>query len=145
MNDLGSRLERECRTFATYLVGTPPNSYVCAKYVETHDHALQVRSHFDRLLLSVARRGALGAKLADSYARVFCPQALLRKKLVLLLAILETCSPSYHLIDDLDSNSPTVLVLRMSARAIGSLVALAAAVPFLLPAQLILTPISKER
>ena len=108
------------------------------KYTEAHAHSLPAPNRFDALLVRVARNGAIGTKLADSYARIFAPQALLRKKLVLLLAILETCAPSFRLIDEVDSGSRIVLLLRISARAAIFGIALAAATPLFLPAQLAL-------
>ena len=138
MNEEAQQLERECDTLTRYLVGTRPTSYVCRKYVEAHAHLSPEADRFDELLIRVARRAALGAKLADSYARVFAPGTLLRKKLVVLLAILETCSPSFRLIDEIDSDKRFVLLLRISMRAAGFGVALVAATAFLLPAQLAL-------
>jgi hypothetical protein len=138
VSDTERELERECRTFAGYLVAAQPNAYVRRKYIEAHSHSLAGGDRFDELLIRVARRGRVGVKLADSYARVFAPRALVRKKLVVLLAILETCAPSFRLIDDLDSNSRIVLLLRVSGRAAGFVVALAAAISFLFPAQLVL-------
>ena len=132
-------LERECVTLGHYLVGVPPDSYVRSKYLQAHVEGLfDSAGGFDRLLMRLATSGRLGAKLADSYARIFSPTSLLRRKLVLLLAILETCAPSFHLIDELDSRSRSLLVLRMSARVAGSVLAVVAATPFLLPAQMVL-------
>lgn len=145
MSNLEPLLERECRTFTSYLVGTQPTPYVCRKYVAAHVDFLECRSRFDKLLIRLARLGSVGTRMADSYARIFMPGALIRKKLVVLLAILETCAPSFHLIDDLDSTNPAVLILRASARTAGFVVALIAAAPFLFPIQLALKQIDRER
>jgi hypothetical protein len=72
---------------------------------------------FDHYLLAAARRHRVTAGIADAYARVFLPASALRRKLVLLLAILETCPPSYRLIDDVVGGSRPVLLLRLAARA----------------------------
>jgi len=146
MSGRSEGMERECMTFTRYLIGVLPEAYVKEKYAAAQtDAEFTARGRFDTLLMRVARSGLLGAKLTDAYARVFAPRSLLRKKLVLLLAILETCAPSFHLIDDLDSRSRTVLLLRMSARAAGSMIALLAAAPLLLPVQLGLASIERER
>jgi hypothetical protein len=47
----------------------------------------------DRLLDRVVLLGRGGAALADAYARCFAPAGLLRRKLVLLVAILESSTP----------------------------------------------------
>jgi len=145
VSSLEPQLERECRTFASYLVGIQPTPYVCDKYVAAHADALECRGRFDKLLMRLARLGSVGTRMADSYARIFMPRAVIRKKLVVLLAILETCAPSFHLIDDIDSARPAVLMLRAAFRTAGFVVALIAAALFLFPAQLALTQIDKER
>jgi hypothetical protein len=93
-------LDRECEVFCGYLIGHKPREYVLSKYREFHDlpsAAGQLRGGaFDRTLLTVARRHPAAARLADAYARVALPAGPLRKKLVLLLAILESCAPTHR-------------------------------------------------
>ena len=145
MTDTESFLDTECRVFAKYLTGQPPNSYVCRKYAEAHGclESLTAGSSFDPVLVKFARTGTIRAKLADSYSQIFSPQSLLRKKLVLILAILETCAPTCRLIDDIDPVAKPFLLAKMAARVAGSLVSLLVGTLLLLPVRLVLS-ISKE-
>lgn len=119
-------LDAEARCFGRYLLGQTPNDYAVAKYRYYHD---TLRSQlgdqrvyelpdqpgdrigdesggsgdrFDRFLLGVARRHPWLTRMADAYGRFFRPRGLLRKKLVLLLAILESCHPSHKMLDSVD-------------------------------------------
>ena len=93
----GGGLEQECRTFTRYLVRRDPTPYVIGKYAAAHTASPAMAqaegkgsSRFDVRLTAIARRHPLLAVMADAYARIFAPRGLLRKKLVLLLAIIET-------------------------------------------------------
>ena len=101
-----SELRRECRVFCRYLVRQEPNDYVQEKYVAYHSRpdaeAARPADRFDRLLLRVSRRSRVTACVADSYASRFHRRSAVRKKLVLLLAILECCPPSFQYIDSPD-------------------------------------------
>ena len=83
-------LERECRVFTRYLVGREPSEYVRAKYADAHTivPAYATLDAFHRRLLGIARTGPAFTRLADAYTRAFAPRGALRKKLILLLAIL---------------------------------------------------------
>ncbi|HEX6309661.1 MAG TPA: hypothetical protein VFZ69_15910 [Longimicrobiales bacterium] len=135
-----SDLERECRIFATYLVGCPPTPYVIAKYADAHQVGTAYRngSRFDRLLVRAAGTNRLATKLADSYASVLAPTSLLRRKLILLLAVLETSAPSCDLLDAVQA-SRARLIGRLSIRVIGSALSLLIAALVLLPAHLALS------
>jgi len=94
---LDAGLERECRVFTHYLAGREPTAFVVAKYRAAH----QARTldgpatRFDARLVTVARVHPVLAWAVDAAARFVAPRGSLRKKLVLLLAILETCPPFY--------------------------------------------------
>jgi hypothetical protein len=90
-------LERECHAFTRLLTGRPPTAYVTRKYIDAHRARpdLTIVMGFERVILAHAARGPLVARLADAYARRLFPRGSLRKKLVLLLAIIET-SPGLH-------------------------------------------------
>jgi hypothetical protein len=75
------------------------------------------------------------AKVADAYARVFASETLLRKKLVLLLAILETSSPSYRLLDAVDSGSKLLLWIRLASRGLVSALSLLLGIVMFFPTQ----------
>ncbi len=86
-------LHAECRAFTRFLTAGSTTPYVLASYERLLPSAsigAAAESRLiERALLSFARRGAVPARIADSYARFFLPRSLLRRRLVLLLAILE--------------------------------------------------------
>jgi hypothetical protein len=134
-------LSAECRVFASYMVGQPPSPYVCRKYAEAHDclESLAVGSRFDHALVRFARAGTLRVRVADSYSQIFLPHSLLRKKLVLLLAILETCAPTYRLIDEVDPVARPILIAKMAARGVGAIASLLVGTLLLFPVWLALS------
>ncbi len=89
-------LNRECKLFSEYLIDLGPSDYVLRKYQEAHrlrpPSAGRPVQRFDHILMRLALRHAFMLRLADTYSGLFYKEALLRRKLVLLLAILE-CSP----------------------------------------------------
>lgn len=90
-------LEREARVFCRYLVGGEADGYVVDAYRRAHAMGVvEVAASrvFDSRLVAFARRGPLWTWLADVHARAM-GGALLRRKLALLLAILEN-SPGHH-------------------------------------------------
>jgi hypothetical protein len=120
MTPNGYSLEAECRVFTMHLLGCLPDPYVIRKYVDAHkvSPAFSGGNRFDDLLVRVAAERPALTKLADSYARIFTPTGLLRKKLVLLLAILETSGPSYHLIDASAKGGQVVLMFQLLIKGI---------------------------
>jgi hypothetical protein len=93
-----AELRHECRTFTRYLTGREPDEYVLTKYVGLQPAVVREAPPIlpiDRVLLRAAASSALRTRLADVYARVFRPQSLLRRKLILAFAILEN-SGAYH-------------------------------------------------
>jgi len=139
-------IEQECRTLTRYLIGCYPEPYVTEKYSLGHSATTDFTEsdRFGRLLTRVARIHPLLTKMADSYARLFVPHTLLRKKLVLLLAILETCAPSYRLLEDTDSGSRTLLLFRLAWRGTGAVLSLLVGAVLLSPLHLILV-LGRER
>ena len=103
-------LEAECRRLTRYLLGETPTPYVVACYQRAHriSSDFETRSTLDR----VALRFPVG--LADAHARLFAPASALRRKLVLLLAILEAASPSFRRVDDPGPRSRALAWLRLA-------------------------------
>ncbi len=135
-----SALARECRTFCRYLTGRLPDGYVTEKYAEAHRVVADYSrgSRFDRLLVGFAAGGSARASFADSYASLFARQSLLRRKLILLLAILESCAPARGFLDAIEPVSRFVLSLRLLARGALFLIRVLAAAVFLFPLQVAL-------
>jgi hypothetical protein len=92
-------LDKECRTFSRYLLGSEPTDYILRKYRSGHEsipfRSRSQQSTFDSRLVVFAGKGKVRARMSDAYARMFFPHGTLRQKLVLLLAILETSPTSY--------------------------------------------------
>ncbi len=90
-------LDRECDVFCRYLSGEKASDYVRERYRAVHQRGSVEpaggASAFDRALVAIARGGPFVARCADSHARVFATGGLLRRKLVLLLALLEVREP----------------------------------------------------
>ena len=147
MTEPERELARECRVFTAYLLGCTPSRYVCNKYTDAHDRLdiLTVATKLDALVLRFAKTGRPAAKVADAYASVFLSQSLLRRKLVVLLAILETAPSTYRLVDEIDSGSRVALLALTTLRTTSAVLALAAGALIFLPAQLIMRPGGKER
>ncbi len=134
-----SPLDRECRVFCRYLIGRPPGLETSATYARYHA-ALGQRltgDGFDRLLVTVARLSPVLAQPADAYARFFRPRGLLRKKLVLLLAILESCYPSHQQVDAVDACGDFRLACRVLLSVLVAGISLAVGVICFLPCQLL--------
>jgi len=104
-----NQLARECSVFCRYLCGEEPSDYVRAKYRAAHEvgavEPADGATSFDRALVAIARGGTWRARAIDSYSRVFANGGLLRRKLVLVLALLETKSPTDRAVDAPTSSS----------------------------------------
>lgn len=124
-------LERECRLWSRYLAGVAPSEYLIARYIDCHRRSADFSTEpdaVDRLLMGIARAGRLGARLADSYATFFRPRSLLRRKLVLLLALMECAPPTCDLLDRPTARSAAGAIARIGCQAAASLLALAISV-----------------
>jgi hypothetical protein len=128
-------LDRECDVFCRYLTGRPATAYVREKYRAFHQapeaaEELQPGT-FDGTLVAAARLHPTATRLADAYAAFARPGGTLRKKLVLLVAVLEACAPDALRIDE-PSAPPGVgvWVALAAAVAAGGLTLAAAAAVF---------------
>jgi hypothetical protein len=134
MTDL--RLQRECDVLCRYLIGTAATPYVSTNYVEFHNRGRFKPNRFDQLLIRIASAGPLLARFADTYASRFARRAILRQKLVLLLALLESATPSSEYVDTPRGRS---LFIRMAAETALYLAMLAAGTVLLGPAHWMLS------
>jgi hypothetical protein len=126
-----ARLGHECDVFTRYLTRRPATPYIVGKYVEAHraHPSIEPVDPFGRRLVDRAASGATMARLADAYARRAEPRGALRKKLVLLLAILETAPGSHQVVDRAPSRS---IAGAVGSLAVSGLVGVAAAMAGLL-------------
>jgi hypothetical protein len=131
-------LERECRSYARYLIGQAPNQYVIDKYLDFHQKfgARQRIQRFDLFLLRVSARGPFCARLADSYASIWRKDSVLRKKVVLTLALLECAPPTFETLDHVPAGGWIGAVLRLGMGATGYALTVLMAAAFFMPARL---------
>lgn len=134
-------LARECRTLFGYVFGGEPAPALVERYLAGH-RALGARLRapsdgLDGLLLRAARRGRLLARLADTYARLFRPGALIRRKLSLLVAIVESTPEGASAFDSPDAPAGLRFLGTAAVRALGFALALAASVALFAPAALL--------
>ena len=110
-------LDAECRVFCRYLAGRAPTPYLLTRYREAHDAGVVEptggSSAFERGVVSLARRSSLLARAFDARARILAPGSLLRRKLVLVLAILETSAETEAAVDTPTHSGPVGLGLHL--------------------------------
>jgi len=124
-----AELRDECRLFSRYLLGREPDAYVLGRYVSLQPAALKgapALAPLDSVLLKTARSGVLGLKIADAYARIFQPRGLLRRKLILIFAILENSRGFHSRFTSGASSSFPLTLVRLAAAVMGFGLALSA-------------------
>ncbi|SRR6266508_1653220 len=111
----------ECTTLTNYLVGEDPAVDVVAAYQRAHEVSTVEANRLsspalDRALLRIAHLGPRCARAADGYAAAFAKTSALRRKLVLLIAILESRGETASRIDSADPGSRILWWLDVGAR-----------------------------
>jgi len=136
------RLERECRIFTRYLTGRVPEDYVGRKYLEAFSTRQQVqlaaRGRFDHVLLALAGTHSWLTRITDIYSRFFCSDSVVRRRLVMLLAFIESDAVSVNRLDSPTCGGMAGFVIGMSLRGLVSGLLLLPALLTLLPLQLLL-------
>lgn len=109
-------LDDECRAFSHYLVGQSPTAYVLDKYRDAHRVGLPLDptlgDSFDRFLVRISTLHPLMTRLVDVYTSMFLRGTLVRRKWVLLLAVVETCFPTYAYFDAPDADSVAAFCIK---------------------------------
>jgi hypothetical protein len=114
------QIAAECDVLCRYLTGRHPTEHVRAHYVAAHELASPANpreSETDLLLVRLARAGPRRAALADACAAAFVRNCTLRRKVILLLAILESAAPSSDWVDTVTIRSRWRLVAQVAAGA----------------------------
>jgi hypothetical protein len=137
-----ARLERECLVFTRYLSGRTAEDYVRSKYLEVFVSRQQARlapcGRFDHVLLALAGRHPVLTRMTDLYSRFLCPGSVVRRRLVMLLALLETDARSIARLDYPTCGGLPGFVWGMATRGMVSGLLLLPALVILLPLQLVL-------
>jgi len=134
-------LARECRAFARYLSGRTPSDEVEAWYRRADpDRVAPTRGApaIDRALLAAARWGAPWTRMADGYARFVRPVGPLRRRLTLMLAILENAPDTHPALHSADVGRRSVVVARLVGHLAASGVALVSGLVVFGPVHLVL-------
>ena len=130
-------LERECRSYARYLAGRPPSRYIVEKYRDFNQKiGLSAVHGYDRFLITVSARGPLWARLVDSYASFWRKDSVVRKKIVLTLALLECAPPTFEAMDRVPAGGWIGALLRLAGGAASYGVTLTAASVIFIPVSL---------
>lgn len=102
-------IRREFSVFGRYLVGRDPGASALAHYERWH--AAHGNAEFasappiDRVLVAIARIHPIATRIADAYCARLRRASLLRRKLVLVLALIECSSETYTLVEEPRSSS----------------------------------------
>lgn len=133
-------LQKECRAFTRYLIDIDPDAYVSERYAAAirQVQALAVQSGFDRLLLRMARIHPLLTCAVDVYSRFFVHASVVRRRLVMLLAIIESSAPTADRLERPDHRGLVGFIAGMAWRSVVLAMLLLVAILTLLPAQLLL-------
>lgn len=130
----------ECHLFTRYLIDVDPDDYVCDRYLAAvtarHDELLP-QPGFDRLLLAIARKHRLLTRAVDVYARFFAHASAVRRRLVTLLAIIESNTSTTERLEHPDYAGLAGFVAGLTWRSAGLAMLLLVAIVILLPMQLL--------
>ncbi len=142
MPDSTGSMAKECAVFARYLAGVSATPYLRQAYARGHGKmpalVASTPDRVDRMLVGFARLHPLATRMADGYARFLRPTGLLRQKLVLLLAILESSPPAHDYLNGAAVGSLPLTLVRLALAGAGSGLAILAGVVVLGPAHLLL-------
>ncbi|MBI4825741.1 MAG: NAD-dependent epimerase/dehydratase family protein [Nitrospirae bacterium] len=116
------KLKKECAVFSLYLICRNPDEYVTGKYKDAHIAGVVANDsglkQFDSFLARAAGFHPILTKLADVYTSVFFKGSVLRKKLVLLLAIIESSAPASFYFDSAPRSARLAVLGRFLRSAI---------------------------
>ena len=132
-----NQLVRESKVYTKFLINDEPTSYIQNKYQKAHHRSNifegNVSDPFDDFLIKFSSKNGFFIKLADSYASFFKKNSLIRKKLILLLALLESTAPSYRQFESPDSSSKLAIIFMLFTKGVVFVIIFIAAIVFFLP------------
>ena len=141
------QLERECRSYARYLIGQAPSAYVIAKYRNFHlesDAAALTLDPFDHFLVRVSARDPFWARMADTYATRFRKNSAVHRKLVLMLALLECAPSSFEIVEQVHGRGPVGAAMLLGGEAARYVVVLFISVAIFTPVRLAMALASRS-
>jgi len=123
-----AELDAECSLLCRHLIGQEPGDYLREKYRAAHRPGAfgPARGGPDPLL-AAARRGPLFTRLVDAWSALLDRGGTFRRKLVLLVALLESTGETAARVDTPDRGSPAGFFAGMALRGLGFAVTFAVA------------------
>ena len=139
--------DRECRVFTRHLLGTDCDDVVLQAYRDAVERvpALRPTTAFDDVLLTSARRGLWWTRVADAYSSLLARDSTLRRRIVMLLAILECRAPFHQWIDGPVGGSSAMLWARVGFRVLLGILTAGVGVLIFVPTRLLMTAKGRER
>jgi len=132
----------ECGVFTRYLTGQMPDSCIVEKYAAAFLPGKplngNMQSCFDALLVRFAIIHPLFTRTADAFSRFFYTGSTLSKRLIILLAILESRASTVVVLDNPDKTTYAGFLFSMVMQFIVFAILLGIAMIFLLPLKLLL-------
>jgi hypothetical protein len=136
------KIDVECRVFTRYLTGQLPDSYIAEKYAAAflpgQPLSKGLQSGFDALLVRLAVIHPLITRAVDAFARFFYTNSTLSKRLIILLAILESQASTAVRLDYPDKTVFAGFMLSAAMQLTVFAILLGIATLFLLPLKLLL-------
>jgi hypothetical protein len=132
-------LARECALFCRYLADVEATPDIIRAYRRAHEIdglKMQASTPMDHALLRLASGGTTRARLADAFAGPVAPGSALRRKLVVLIAILESRGGSAGHIDHATSGSRLGWIAATALYGFGWLLRFAVAAVLIVPLRL---------
>lgn len=109
---MADALRDEAIRFGRYLVGEVPADELIERYCRANAELFEAPGPEDRRLLELARRHPRAIAMLDAGTGLLAPQSLFRKKLLVMMAIVET-TPAYAARTEQRSVGLPELVLRV--------------------------------
>ena len=136
------KINVECRVFTRYLTGQLPDSYIAEKYAAAFSPGQPLsqglQSDFDAWLVRLAVIHPLITRAVDAFSRFFYTNSSLSKRLVILLAILESQASTAVRLDYPDKTTIMGFVFSAAMQLTVFAILLGIATLFLLPLKLLL-------
>ncbi|MGH9200056.1 MAG: hypothetical protein ACRD2A_02325 [Vicinamibacterales bacterium] len=139
MGNARDHLACECGVFCRYLADLDATPEIVHAYRRAHDIEglkMGAATPIDRALLRLASGGPTLTRMADAFAAVAARDSALRKKLVVLIAILESRSASAAVIDSASPGSRLAWAIGAAAQGGGWLLRFVLAALLLAPLRL---------
>ena len=139
--ELRKKLDYECKVFCRYLADVAPTSYIAKKYRDGNMATIVGNKmnigFLNSTLIKISRRNLALFKLADAYTSMFARSSVLRKKTILLTAILECCPLTNHQFEIADSSGISLFFIKGFLKGIMFIFLLVASIAIFMPLHII--------